>query len=284
MDLLNNFIGVDKKTNIDAISNIDIFDIIFVNLNITDRYNCLFLSKKLRKVTEYLLNRPKYSRFWTDIVYVKKLPDNFIRKYVNKLNIFSLLDCQKLSEPILDILIDKIDSCYILWKQKHLSEAFLERHLQKFDIDLLLKHQKVSEDFIIRRIRIKNMTSHGFNTMIENYGISSWFCDTYLHYININHIYYTVKLTDKFIQKHKDKLNWCMLCLYQKLTPETINKCIDEIQTCPSQGLFWRHLSKFQQLTEDFIHDHADKLYWYYICKHQNLSETFIIDHKDYID
>ena len=43
-------------------------------------------------------------------------------------------------------------------------------------------------------------------------------------------------------------------------------------------------ISYYQNLSEEFIEKHSDKLDWYYISSQQNLSEEFIRKHIDKIN
>ena len=46
----------------------------------------------------------------------------------------------------------------------------------------------------------------------------------------------------------------------------------------------WNYISKYQQLSEDFIRKHKNEVDWDYISKYQQLSEDFIGKHKDLVD
>ena len=81
------------------------------------------------------------------------------------------------------------------------------------------------------------------------------------------------KLSESFIEKHKDKLNWVNISKFQTLSEEFIGKHKDKVN--------WNCISRFQTLSEEFIEKYSNKVYWYYISEFQTLSEEFIVKHKD---
>ncbi len=91
------------------------------------------------------------------------------------------------------------------------------------------------------------------------------------HYISIYQ-----KLSEVFIEKHSDKVNWHYISRYQKLSEDFIERHADKVN--------WNYISIYQKLSEDFIERHADKVHWHYISEYQKLSEDFIEKHKDKVD
>ena len=94
--------------------------------------------------------------------------------------------------------------------------------------------------------------------------VVDWYC------ISINQT-----LSEKFIEKHYDKVDWYNISKYQKLSEEFIDKYINKVN--------WDRISKYQTLSEEFIEKYSDKVDWYYISQYQKLSEEFIEKHKDKI-
>jgi len=93
---------------------------------------------------------------------------------------------------------------------------------------------------------------------------------------NWNYISKYQKLSEKFIEKHSDKVNWYDISKYQKLSEQFIEKHSDKVD--------WYYISSYQKLSEKFIEKYSDKVDWNYISEYQNLSETFIEKHFDKVD
>lgn len=86
-------------------------------------------------------------------------------------------------------------------------------------------------------------------------------------------------LSESFIEKYSDKLNWEYISEFQKLSENFIEKYADKVE--------WGWISKCQILSESFIEKHSDKLTkldWSNILIHQTLSESFIEKHSDMLD
>ena len=79
------------------------------------------------------------------------------------------------------------------------------------------------------------------------------------------------KLSEEFIERHKDKVDWIRISIFQKLSEEFIERHQDKVN--------WKLISGNQKLSEDFIERHQDKVDWYVISGYQKLSEDFIKRH-----
>ena len=75
-------------------------------------------------------------------------------------------------------------------------------------------------------------------------------------------------VSEPFIEKYQDKLDWDSISKYQKLSEEFIKKHQDDVN--------WDYISIHQKLSEDFIEEFKDKLIFELIFKFQNLSDKFI--------
>ncbi len=64
--------------------------------------------------------------------------------------------------------------------------------------------------------------------------------------------------------------------MYQKLSEGFIEKHKDNVN--------WKFISKNQALSEPFIEKNVDRVDWYYVSKYQKLSEIFIEKHKYNLD
>ena len=84
------------------------------------------------------------------------------------------------------------------------------------------------------------------------------------------------QLSEDFIEKYINKVNWGCISQYQTLSEEFIEKHIDKVD--------WDWISIYQTLSESFIEKHSDKIHWGCISQYQTLSEEFIGKHKDKVN
>lgn len=82
-------------------------------------------------------------------------------------------------------------------------------------------------------------------------------------------------LTEAFIEKYSEYLNWTEVSWYQNLSEDFIEKNIDKIS--------FINISARQKLSVEFIRKHKDKLDWHNISNSQVLSEDAILEFKDYL-
>ena len=129
-------------------------------------------------------------------------------------------------------------------------EKFFDENINKykFDWDIFLKLQKLSESFI----------------------------EKYIDNVNWRHISIYQKLSEDFIEKHCDEVNWNCISRYQTLSEEFIEKYIDKVD--------WFYISIYQKLSEEFIEKYKDKVNWHNISIYQKLSEEFIEKYIDKVD
>ena len=78
------------------------------------------------------------------------------------------------------------------------------------------------------------------------------------------------------IQKYKDLIDWDYISKYQQLSEDFIAKHKDLVN--------WTCISSYQHLSEDFIEEYKDLLDWDDVSKFQRLSEDFIEAHKDLVN
>jgi hypothetical protein len=76
------------------------------------------------------------------------------------------------------------------------------------------------------------------------------------------------RLTEDFIRKFADKLNWDFVSQYQVLSDDFMREFQESIN--------WNIISQHKTLSEKFMVDFKDRLVWHKIAKHQYLSEDFI--------
>ena len=82
--------------------------------------------------------------YWNDISN-QYLPEEFIRKYHDKVNWFIISRCQKLSENFIVEFQDRVDWGNISYFQK-LSRKFIKNNFDKLNIKFLLENENISEE------------------------------------------------------------------------------------------------------------------------------------------
>jgi hypothetical protein len=81
----------------------------------------------------------------------------------------------------------------------------------------------------------------------------------------------TYEITDSFVEKNQHMFNdksWNYISRYQNLKEDFIEKHKERVN--------WNYISCYQSLSEEFISKFENKVCWYYISANQNLSESFI--------
>ena len=188
------------------------------------------------------------------------------KKYKKKETWFevSVPDEKYIREHIDELWDDKTEWERIM-SHSILSEDFMREFMDKLDPAYLVFYQKVSKDFV--------------REMMENQ--SGLFWRNLSSSDNINSSYY-----DEF----KFDIHWTNL-LDDKpnlISPEEVEKHFYDIldYTTEDESYDWELsiLSKYPNLTDKFIEEHADWLDWTFIYTYQDLTEEFIEKWKDYID
>lgn len=85
------------------------------------------------------------------------------------------------------------------------------------------------------------------------------------------HICKDIQLSDFFIQKHSEYLDWRVVSRYQKMPEYLIERF--------KKKVYWDYISKYQKLSENFMMEHERYLIWrgqMGICKYQKMSMKFI--------
>ena len=119
------------------------------------------------------------------------------------------------------------------------------------------------DDFI--QFDFKNYESY-FNPLSEefierNKDLVNWVCISKYQ-----------KLSEKFIERNKDLVDWICISVYQKLSEEFIERNKDRVN--------WVWISEYQKLSEEFIERNKDLVDWWSISKYQKLSEGFRLKHN----
>ena len=129
--------------------------------------------------------------------------------------------------------------------------------------------------------------------------MSESFIEKYKDFVNWNDISRCQHLSESFIEKYKNLVNWFCISKYQYLSEDFIEdhkglldwRSISKYQHLSESFIEkyknlvnWGCISQYQPLSEDFIKKHKNEVDWYYISKYQQLSDTFIEAHKTELD
>ncbi|KAF2900371.1 hypothetical protein ILUMI_05815 [Ignelater luminosus] len=85
-----------------------------------------------------------------------------------------------------------------------------------------------------------------------------------------------VELSEDFIRKFKDDLNWRCILTYQKLSEEFLREFKDIVD--------WKLVSNYQELSESFMREFKESINWPCISLKQELSAEFILEFKDRVN
>ena len=100
---------------------------------------------------------------------------------------------------------------------------------------------------------------------------------TYLpNLIEFGYLPFNLKLSEDFIIKFQDKIDWITVSRYQKLSEDFIRKFQDKVN--------WDYISTYQKLSEDFIREFVFQVNWYNISEYQKLSEDFIREFQYFVN
>lgn len=185
------------------------------------------------------------------------ISEEFIREFIDIISWKNLCtsNCE-LSYNFIREYSDKIDwTTFSRWKK--LEPHFMEEVKDKCIFSLSLFHQRYSEEFINKHL----------NKFINDY------LDK--HYV-WTVIPQTQRVSEQFIEKWKDKINWEEVCRYQKLS----SKFLDE----HTKYLIWEIVEYNQDLEEWFIEEHIDKLNFDKLLTRQNLSQKFMEKYSNRIN
>jgi len=100
--------------------------------------------------------------------------------------------------------------------------------------------------------------------------------DDFIQFDFKNYESYLNPLSEEFIERNKDLVNWINISVYQKLSEEFIERNKDLVD--------WICISVYQKLSEEFIERNKDRVNWVWISEYQKLSEEFIERNKDLVD
>ena len=183
-----------------------------------------------------------------DVVSSHPLPNEFIKKYHDRINWEKLLQARPFTESELHtyrkyVPIDVWGR--ILPRYQHLSEEFIYNDRYILDWVAVSQYQKLSPTFI------RKMKDYVDWTFVSRYQT----------------------LTHDILEEFADRVAWLYISMYQKLHEHFIEKFADKVN--------WMAICEYQDISEEFISEHADRINWKTISTHRELSDEFIINNLD---
>ena len=206
---------------------------------------------------------------WDWISGSQKLSEDFIRKHQDKVHWTLISETQTLSEDFIAEFQDKVRWGKISESQK-LSEDFIYRFADRVHWSGILKCQSLSEDFIRDAINIICMEKDGRSDISEEHmkcikcmEVQQIDTELFISWISGFQI-----LSEDFIRRFSDNLDWRKICAHQVLSEQFIREQKDRVH--------WAEVSANQRLSEDSIREFKDEVEWNGICVNQHLSEPFL--------
>jgi len=126
--------------------------------------------------------------------------------------------------------------------------------------------------------------------------LSEEFMERFQNELNWENISHYQVLSGNFIEKFQNRVNWCYISCHQTLSENFIEKFQDKVNwdyisyhQKLSENFIekfqdkvnWNNISHYQVLSGDFIEKFQNKISWYNISFRQNLSEKFILKYID---
>ena len=87
-----------------------------------------------------------------------------------------------------------------------------------------------------------------------------------------NYESYKKPISEEFIERHADRVDWEYISQYQKLSEEFIERNADRVA--------WYYISQYQKLSEEFIERNSDRVSLPWINYYQKLSDEFRTKHN----
>ena len=110
-------------------------------------------------------------------------------------------------------------------------------------------------------------------TLTRLYQPSMEFIEDYVEKVPLMNI--KSKLSNEFIDKYADKLNWYGMIMYQEVSEEILAKYHKQVD--------WEYASKYANLSEKFIREHEDDIYFSDLPI-GNKSDKFLEDYWNRLD
>jgi len=114
-------------------------------------------------------------------------------------------------------------------------------------------------------------------TQISKARLSEELIEEYSYFVDWTEVSMHSKLSEDFIELHRNDVNWDKISEWQKgLSEKFIRSFSDRVN--------WKEISKNQTLSEKFMIEFKDKIDWFNVSKSQKLSEAFMSQFKNLLD
>lgn len=205
--------------------------------------------KQIREFTEEEWDN---SDFWSRIVTHSTLSEEFIREYKDKFDMIYVVYYQKVSKEFVREIMD--DSSALFWRNLSSSKNINNTYFDEFKHKI---HWTNILDDRVDAITVGEIEKYFYDILTYVTGIKAydWEIASLSKYPH---------LTEQFIEKHSDWLDWGFISYYQILSEKFIEQHKDKID--------WECISSSQKLSEKFILKYKDKLDWWKLTKNANLA------------
>lgn len=211
--------------------------------------------------TEFLLRNYKNIKIKNvhSLLYYQKLPDEIIKylidnDFIKHNNWLSLFAYQKVPQDIIEMRekegFDSYELNALVNNQK-LSDKFIRKYFTDLRKSSLAKHQKLSVDLIESLLNNKSVISQNALKLIKDLivryqEIPEEFIKKYK--LNLNDAFKYQRLSESFIDKHKDIVNVNFILKYQKISEDFIDKIKYRFNKKS-----WELICIYQDFSKDFF-------------------------------
>ena len=225
--------------------------------------------------TEYSSIENLYDYQWDEISKNINLSEDIVAEFSDKINwksirCFHNFQYEFIEKNLIKFDLNTLAKDYVLdenlillgWNNFFTLDLINNQLLTNKIIDLLLK-ENPSEFTLTRIILTQNLNDYYLEKIINK------FVDNKEQVSNV--IWESISqcaISEEFISKYKDNLNWESLTRYNLLSEEFLKNNLKRLD--------WWNISFYQKLTEDFIIENRANLEWEGICQHQKITPKII--------
>lgn len=181
---------------------------------------------------------------WRLVTRYCKLSEDFMRKYEDKVDWVEVSSYETLSDKFVDDFADRFN-----WSDlsQHLamSKKMILKYIERMDWDRAPFYQKKIDEDVVEAVLASNKKDE-----LNWHGLM---CRAWYHW------------SEEFLEKHDEDLKkadkWDLACYYQKLSEPFLEKYGDRMN--------WNYISQRQELSKEFMLKHKDKLNFTWLKKHQ---------------
>jgi len=137
----------------------------------------------------------------------------------------------------------KLKKCYVY--NKEMDSCLLNKITDEVNIETIIDcYNMLQKNLQIIEQRLSNFGVHTWRA-ISQFPLSDDFIRKFQDKVDWDFISGSVPLTENFIEEFQDKINWDSVSKSQNLSEDFIRQCQDKLD--------WKWLSRYQVLSEDFI-------------------------------